>query len=118
AWLQGEVRAAQLAYWQRQLCGPLPVLDLATDRRRPAVQTSRGASAPVTVSRALTTALRALSQRHGVTLFMTLLAGFQLLLARYTGQTDVIVGTPIAHRTRSEGEGLIGVVGTTLALRT
>src|SRR6185312_12506173 len=97
-WLQGEVLEEQLRYWRRQLGGELPVLELPTDRPRPAVQSYRGASYAVSLSRSLTAGLQEFSRREGVTLFMTLLAAFQVLLYRYSGQGDVLVGTPIAGR--------------------
>ncbi|HEX2569410.1 MAG TPA: amino acid adenylation domain-containing protein [Polyangia bacterium] len=118
AWLEGEALEEQLHYWKQQLGGRLPVLELPTDRPRPAVETHRGAQLGVTLPAALSEALAGLSRREGVTLFMTLLAAFQTLLHRYTGQDDVIVGTPIAGRTRPETEGLIGFFVNTLALRT
>src|SRR5262249_24933605 len=116
-WLQGEVLAAQLAYWQRQLTG-LPVLQLPTDRPRPAGAAFRGRHQAAALPPSLHAALQALSQREGVTLFMTLLAAFQILLHRYTGQDDIVVGAPIANRTRAEIEGLIGFFVNTLVLRT
>ena len=116
-WLQGEVLENQLSYWRKQLEG-VPVLQLFTDRPRPAVQTFEGASQDIALSPTLTGALNDLSQRQGVTLFMTLLAAFQTLLFRYTGQEDIVVGTPIANRTRSELEGLIGFFVNTLVMRT
>jgi amino acid adenylation domain-containing protein len=117
-WLQGEVLEAQLAYWRQQLGGSLPVLELPTDRPRPAVQTYRGAKQSLLLPKTLMEALQALSRREGVTLFMTLLAAFQTLLHRYTGQDDLLVGSPIAGRTRIELEGLIGFFVNTLVLRT
>jgi amino acid adenylation domain-containing protein len=117
-WLHGGVLAAQLAYWKRQLAAPLPALRLPTDRPRPPVLTFRGAREPLLLPHPLTEALRALSRREGVTLFMTLLAAFQTLLHRYTGQDDIIVGSPIAGRTQAETEGLIGFFVNTLVLRT
>ncbi len=116
-WLTGEVLASQLNYWTEQLRAPLPLLALPTDHPRPAQQTFRGATQTFTLSREMTEALKSLSRQTGTTLFMTLLAGFQALLQRYSGQTDVIVGTPIANRTRAEVEGLIGFFVNTLALR-
>src|SRR5205085_4786410 len=117
-WLQGEVLESELAYWQRQLAGAPALLELPTDRPRPAVQTFRGATHSFELSKPLSQALKKLSQREGVTLFMTLLAAFQTLLWRYTGQSDLVVGSPIANRTRAEIEGLIGFFVNTLALRT
>ena len=116
-WLQGAVLEAQLAYWRQQLGGELPVLSLPTDRPRPAVQTSAGANLHITFSRELTEAIQRLSRHEGATLFMTLMAAFQTLLYRYTGQTDITVGSPIANRQRPEIEGLIGCFINTLVLR-
>lgn len=117
-WLSGEMMEGQLAYWINQLGGQSPALELPADFQRPAVLTSRGASFTSSISRSLTDALRHLSQHYGVTLFMTLLAAFKILLYRYTGQTDLTVGSPIANRSRPELESLIGVFINTLALRT
>ncbi|MCG8363957.1 MAG: amino acid adenylation domain-containing protein [Pseudanabaenales cyanobacterium] len=116
-WLQGDVLASQLDYWKQQLGGLLPVLELPTDHPRPPIQTYRGARQTRQLSQDLTVALNALSQQQGVTLYMTLLAAFQTLLHRYCGQTDIIVGSPIAGRNRLETEGLIGFFINTLALR-
>ena len=116
-WLSGAVLDSQLAYWKQQLGGELPVLELPTDRPRLPVQTYRGARQSFELSKDLTDALKALSRREGVTLFMTLLAAFKTLLYRYTGQEDVIVGVPIANRNRAEIEGLIGFFVNTLVLR-
>ncbi len=117
-WLSGEVLEPQLAYWKEQLGGELPVLELPTDRPRLPVQTFRGTVHSFAVSKTLHEALKVLSQQEGVTLFMTLLAAFKVLLYRYTEQTDILVGTPIANRNRSEIEGLIGFFVNTLVLRT
>src|SRR6266576_2564818 len=116
-WLDGEVRQRQVGYWREQLA-ELPVLELPTDRPRPAVQSFRGGHHALRLEAGLTAGLRQLSQREGVTLFMTLLAAFQTLLHRYTGQDDIVVGSPIAGRTRAELEGLIGFFVNTLVLRT
>src|SRR6185312_5240720 len=116
-WLQGSVLEAQLAYWSRQLGGVAP-LELPTDRPRPAVQSYRGASQSFVLPAHLSQALKTLSQQEGVTLFMTLLAAFQTLLARWTGQSDIVVGTDIANRTRLETEALIGFFINVLVLRT
>ncbi len=115
--LQGEILESQLAYWGQQLKA-LPGLNLPTDRPRPPVQGHRGATQPLTLSPVLTAALEALGQAEGATLFMTLFAAFQILLYRYTGQTDLAVGVPIANRNRSEIEGLIGFFVNSLVLRT
>jgi len=117
-WLKGKVLEDQLSYWKQKLSGDLPVLQLPTDRPRPAVQGYRGAKKWFVLSKQLTEALARLSQSRGITLFMTLLAAFEALLYRYTGQTDFAVGTPIANRTRAELEGLIGCFVNTLVLRT
>jgi aspartate racemase len=114
-WLQGEVLDKQLGYWKRQLAD-VAALELPTDRPRPPVQTYRGARQSLTLPKSLTEALRELSRREGVTLFMTLLAAFQTLLHRYTGQDDVVVGSPIAGRTQAETEGLIGLFANTLVM--
>jgi hypothetical protein len=116
-WLQGGELERQTAYWRRQLGGQLPVLNLKTDRPRPPVQGYRGTRDQFTMPKELAERLKALSRREGCTLFMTLLAGFQTLLARHTGQDDIIVGTPIAGRNRAETEPLIGLFLNMLALR-
>ncbi len=117
-WLQGEALDSQLAYWKQQLGGSLPVLELPTDRPRPAVQTFRGATHSFILPVALTESLQALSRREGATLFMTLLAAFKTLLYRYTGRENIVVGIPIANRNRPEVEELIGFFVNTLVLRT
>jgi amino acid adenylation domain-containing protein len=106
-----------LRYWRDRLQGPLPVLDLPVDHPRLARQTFRGATYRLQLSPALTSDLRSLARRHDATLFMTLVAGLQALLHRYTGQDDVLVGTPIAGRNRPETQDLIGAFINTLALR-
>ena len=116
-WLSGEVLDSQLQYWREQLRAAPTELALPTDRRRPALATHRGAHADVKFPEALTAELRELSQREGMTLFMTLLAGWSLLLGRYAGVTEVMVGTPIAGRTRAEVEELIGFFVNTLVMR-
>ena len=116
AWLQGETLVQQLSYWRKQLDG-LSTLQLPTDHPRPPLQTYRGSSQAIQLSAQLSQAIKGLSQREGVTLFMTLLTAFQTLLCRYCGQNDIAVGTPIAGRTRREIEGLIGFFVNTLVLR-
>ncbi|HJT57683.1 MAG TPA: amino acid adenylation domain-containing protein [Ktedonobacteraceae bacterium] len=108
----------QLAYWKRQLSGNLPVLELPGDHARPAISTYRGKRLPLQLPLSLSHELMALSRQEDVTLFMTLLTAFQVLLYRYTGQDDLLVGTPIAGRTRPELEGLLGCFVNTLVLRT
>ncbi len=117
-WLQEDVLEKQVGYWKRQLGGSLPTLDLPTDRPRPPLQTYRGATLSFALPESLCTALRDVGSREDATLFMTLLAAFQTLLQRYSGQDDVIVGSPSAGRTRLETEDLIGFFVNTLALRT
>src|SRR6185436_19354489 len=94
------------------------VLQLPTDHPRPPLQTFRGASETIVLAQDLSEALQALSQREGTTLFMTLLAAFQVLLYRYSGQTDIVVGSPISGRNRAEIEGLIVFFVNLLRLRT
>ncbi|HKS73594.1 MAG TPA: amino acid adenylation domain-containing protein [Terriglobales bacterium] len=108
----------QLSYWRERLSNPPETLELPLDRPRPVVATSKGASVLVSLPRDLCDALKNLGHQAGTTLFMILLAGFQTLLARYTGQDDIILGSPIANRNRSEIENLIGFFVNTLLLRT
>jgi amino acid adenylation domain-containing protein/non-ribosomal peptide synthase protein (TIGR01720 family) len=112
------VLAPQLAYWSARLAGAPAGLDLPADRPRPPVQSFRGATHRFAIGRDVTTALTALARGNGATLFMVLLAAFKVVLRRWSGQTDVIVGTPVAGRTRAETEGLIGFFVNLLALRT
>ena len=116
-WLQGKVLATQLEYWKQQLAGAPTLLTLPTDRPRPAIQTFQGKIERFQLDSQLTQQLKALSQQSGCTLFMTLLAAFGVVLFRYNGQTDLIIGSPIANRNRREIEGLIGFFVNTLALR-
>ena len=95
-WLQGEELERQLTYWRRQLGGELPVLELPADRARPAMPSYRGAQAGFRLSPEVSAGLKELSRREGVTLFMTLLAAFQTLLHRHSGQQEIVVGTPLA----------------------
>jgi amino acid adenylation domain-containing protein len=108
----------QLTYWKQQLSGDLPILELPCDRPRPAVQTFTGSTQSLQLSPSLSESLKNLSQQQGVTLFMTLLAAFKTLLHRYTGQEDILVGSPIANRDRTDIENLIGFFVNTLVLRT
>ncbi len=116
--LNDEGYKPELAYWKQKLENLPPVLALPTDNPRPAVQSFRGAREVLILPQALTEALKSLSQKEGVTLFMLLLAAFQTLLYRYTGQTDLVVGTPIANRNQIETENLLGCFINTLVLRT
>ena len=116
-WLQGDVLADRLAYWRDRLDN-LSVLDLPADRPRPAIQSFAGAAQSFVLSATLSNALRRLSHEHDVTLYMTLLAAFQALLARYAGQTDIAVGTSNGNRSQVEIEHLIGFFVNTQVVRT
>ncbi|MFL6286655.1 MAG: non-ribosomal peptide synthetase, partial [Pyrinomonadaceae bacterium] len=116
-WLQGEVLDRQMSYWREQLGGALPILNLPTDRPRPAVQSYRGAHESFTLPAELSERLNELSKQEGVTLYMTMLAAFQLLLSRYSGQQDIVVGTDIANRHRGETEDLLGFFVNQLVMR-
>src|SRR6201991_4534612 len=115
-WLQGEVLEQKLGYWREQL-GELPVLELPTDHIRPAVQSYTGRRHSFTIPTAVTQQLKEVSQQEGATLYMVLLAAFQLLLSRYSGQEDIVVGTDIAGRNRAETEHLIGFFINQLVMR-
>ena len=117
-WLQGEVLEQQLAYWRKQLAGAPPLLQLPTDRPRPQHQTYRGAIHRLQFSATLTDAIRTVSRQHGGTTFMTMLAGFQILILHYTQQPDIVLGTDLANRTSMQTEALIGFFVNLLALRT
>jgi amino acid adenylation domain-containing protein len=117
-WMQGETLQTQLAYWKDKLVGLPALLELPTDRPRPAVQSYQGAKQFPTYPKALLDGLRELSRREGATLFMTLLAAYQTLLWKYSRQEDIVVGTPIAGRNRPEMEPLIGDFVNMLVLRT
>ncbi|WP_254564926.1 non-ribosomal peptide synthetase [Oscillatoria sp. HE19RPO] len=117
-YLQGEVLDAQLSYWKQHLKNAPAALDLPGDRPRVAVQTYQGATESTRLSKSLTEALKALSKAEGVTLFMTLLAGFKTLLYRYSGQENIVVGSPIANRNRAEIEDAVGFFVNSLALHT
>ncbi|MBD2494913.1 amino acid adenylation domain-containing protein [Nostoc sp. FACHB-280] len=115
--LQGELLANQLQYWQAQLQGELPVLQLPTDRPRPQISNFAGAKQYFRLSKSLTNALKQLSQQTDTTLFMSLLAAFNILLYRYTNQEDILIGSPIANRNHPELEGMLGLFVNTLVLR-
>ncbi|MFJ4920290.1 amino acid adenylation domain-containing protein [Streptomyces sp. NPDC088725] len=116
-WLADGVPAEQSAYWKEALAGTPALLELPADRPRPAEQDYRGGQLPIVLDAKLTDALKAFSRRNGSTLFMTVLAGWALVLSRLSGQADVVIGTPAANRRRAELEGLIGFFVNTLALR-
>lgn len=118
AYLTGPIFDQQLDYWRRNLSGAPPVLELPLDRPRPVLQRFVGAHCPLHFDAALTAALKAVSAQRHVTLYMTLLAGFQLFLSRITGQHDIVVGSPVANRNHREIEGLIGFFANTLVFRT
>ncbi|TCP59047.1 amino acid adenylation domain-containing protein [Tumebacillus sp. BK434] len=117
-WLQGETLAQQLAYWKTKLGGDLPVLELPMDRASEESQDSRSAACTMRLPKELSQGLKSLSLQERATPYMTLLTAFQTLLARLSGQEDIIVGAPIANRSQVETEGLIGLFVNTLALRT
>jgi amino acid adenylation domain-containing protein len=117
-WLQGEVLEKQLTYWKKRLGGPLPTLQLPMSRTRPRQQTFSGAIHTFALPPALTKALEELGRKQEATSFMTLLAAFKALLRRYSGQDDILVGTPIANRNRAEIEGVVGFFVNTLVVRT
>src|SRR6185295_15995215 len=116
-WLQGEVLDDHLAYWKRQLAGSWKPLELPADRPRPARPSYRGASLRLPLAASTSRSVVALSRRQGATPFMTFLAAFDVLLARLTGEEDVVVGAALANRTRAEAEGLIGFFVNMLPLR-
>nr|QEO74050.1 condensation domain-containing protein [uncultured bacterium] len=118
AQLSGATLDAQLDYWKQQLAGASPTLELPTDHARPAVPTSRGRAINFVLPSSVTEAVRELSRTERTTLFMTLMAAFKVLLYRYTGQADIVIGTPYANRNVEELEGLIGVFLNTLVMRT
>ncbi|MFH8367582.1 amino acid adenylation domain-containing protein [Streptomyces sp. NPDC018031] len=116
--LASDALAPELAYWKEALRGAAPALDLPTDRPRPPVQTTRGASRPFALPAPVMDEVRELSRAEGATPFMTVLAAFQVLLHRYSRQDDIVVGVPVANRGRPEIEGLIGLFTNVLPLRT
>ncbi|MCU7249831.1 non-ribosomal peptide synthetase [Pseudomonas koreensis] len=116
-WLSGEVLQRQSEYWKNTLAEAPALLTLPTDRPRPLQQDYAGSSLEIALDERLSAGLKALSQRHGVTLYMTMLSAWAMLLSRLSGQADVVIGSPVANRTRAEIEGLIGLFVNTLALR-
>ena len=118
SWLQGDVLQGQLEYWKQQLADMPAALELPTDRPRPAMPSFEGARVPMVVSKPLSDALNELGRREGATLYMVLLAAFQLVLSRWSGQRDVVVGSPIAGRIHRKTEGLIGLFLNNLVMRT
>jgi surfactin family lipopeptide synthetase A len=116
-WLQGEVLERHLNYWRQQLADIPPLLELPTDRSRPPMQTFQGSKVTFQLSLSLTQQLKRLGQQNGSTLFMTLLTAFAVLLSRYCGQPDIVIGSPIANRDRAEVENLLGFFVNNLVLR-
>jgi amino acid adenylation domain-containing protein len=117
-WLQGEVLQEQLRYWRERLAGAPAELRLPTDRPRPAVETFKGALLKFELPETMRASLQELAQGEGATLFMVVLAAYQLLLSRWSGQQDIVVGSPVAGRTQAQTEGLIGFFINMLPLRT
>ena len=116
-WMQGDFLTKQLNYWREQLSGAPSLLELPTDRPRPGEQTFNGNYEAVLLPKALQDSLQKISRQQSVTLFMTLISGFAVLLGRYSGQKDLVIGTPIANRDRKETENLIGFFINSLAIR-
>ncbi|GFE67460.1 non-ribosomal peptide synthetase [Chroococcus sp. FPU101] len=116
-WLEKEAKTTQLAYWKKQLENHSPLLQLPTDYPRPSVPSFQGATQYFTLTTELSESLKTLSRREGVTLFMTLLAAFKILLYRYTAQEDILIGSTIANRNRPELENLIGLLVNNLVFR-
>lgn len=116
-WLEGEEKQKQLDYWVNHLKGAPPLLELPIDHVRPPRQSHKGAAMPLSLSADLSLELSALSKKHGVTLFVSLLSAWFVMLSRYSGNNDVVVGSPVAGRLRKELEGLIGFFANMIALR-
>ncbi|WP_326491858.1 non-ribosomal peptide synthetase [Pseudomonas sp. AA27] len=116
-WMEAGEQERQLGYWRQQLAGEQPLLELPVDRPRPSVQNFHGARLAIDIDASLAQALKTLARQQGVTLFMLLLASFQTLLHRYSGQADIRVGVPVANRARTETQGLIGFFVNTQVLK-
>src|SRR5262249_53295252 len=117
-WLSGPVLEGHLEYWRGRLKGSLPALELPTDRPRPRIRSHQGASESFRLGKELQAVQRRLGRQNGATLYMTLLSGFKVLLSRYSGQSEIIVGSPIAGRAQAGLEEMIGFFVNTLVLRT
>ncbi|WP_342026023.1 amino acid adenylation domain-containing protein [Cytobacillus pseudoceanisediminis] len=117
SWVNDPKGEQHLRYWSKILEGDLPVLNLPTDYPRPALQTYQGASSTIKLNKKLINRLKELSQKYGTTLYMTLLTGYAILLNRYTGQDELIIGSPMAGRTRAEMSKLVGYITNTIPLR-
>ncbi len=116
-WLSGETLAAYIEHWKKILSGDLPVLEIPTDRPRPALQTFRGARVHFQLTAEISSQMKEFCRAERMTLFHLLLAAYALLLMRHTGQEDIIVGCPFANRSRSELDGLVGLFVNTLPMR-
>ncbi len=117
-WLEGKEKERQLSYWTKQLQGAAPLLEVPTDKIRPPIQSYHGSAHSKKISSKVTKSLKELCRKEGVTLFMILLAAFKILFARYSNQTDILVGTPVSNRNKQELESLIGYFANTLVIRT
>ncbi|KAG0043448.1 hypothetical protein BGZ83_011399, partial [Gryganskiella cystojenkinii] len=116
-WLSGDRLQAQSEYWRTMLSGAPALIDLPTDRPRPSQQSFEGDHIPIALDSQITTALNEFSRKHGVTMFMTILSAWSVVLSRLSGQDDIVIGTPSANRSRQEIEPLIGLFVNTLAMR-
>jgi amino acid adenylation domain-containing protein len=116
--LQGEALQKQLSYWKNVLSGDIPILELPADRQRPAISSYRGEKQKIEIPESLTVRLVELTRKQGCSMFMIMLAAFNVLLYRYSGQDDILIGTPIANRTKPELEEIIGFFANTLVIRT
>ncbi|NOG44271.1 MAG: amino acid adenylation domain-containing protein [Calditrichaeota bacterium] len=117
SWLTGDVLEKQVNYWKEKLSGAPSLLELPTDRPRPSIQTFNGAHVTFHLSEELSQKIKSFTNSEGVTVFITVLAAFKILLSRYSGQNDISIGTPIANRTRSDIENIIGFFVNTLVMR-
>jgi hypothetical protein len=117
AYLSAPVAEQSLAYWDKQLAGEIPALNLPTDRLRPPVQTYKGAVETIKLKTELTKSLKELGEAHGATLFMTLMAAFQVLLYRYAGREDFVIGTTSAGRSQTDLNGIVGYFVNPLVIR-
>jgi len=116
-WLQGEALQKQLSYWKNILSGEIPILELPTDHQRPAISSYRGTIQTIEIPENLTVRLTELTRREGYSMYMTMLAAFNVLLYRYSGQDDIMIGSPIANRGKPELEEIIGFFSNTIVIR-
>ncbi|MCP5047153.1 MAG: non-ribosomal peptide synthetase, partial [bacterium] len=117
-WLQGEALQKQLSYWKNILGGDIPILELPTDRQRPPIPSYKGGKQRIQITGNLTARLIQLTRKQGCSMFMLMLAAFNVLLYRYSSQDDIVIGSPIANRVKPELEEIIGFFANTLVLRT